>query len=97
MKSYEAPFCCTMRLAEGLWYIAVNKDLLDIETSGTVTKDARGVYTDDDLVYAELTPDLEPYADHFVEADGRKLAPLVKYYKVPSALYKDAKQKIIFE
>ena len=97
MKSYEAPFCCTMRLAEGLWYIAANKDLLDIETSGTVTKDARGVYTDNDLVYAELTPDLEPYADHFVEADGRKLAPLVKYYKVPSALYKDAKQKIIFE
>ncbi|MBO5301189.1 MAG: hypothetical protein J6A81_03125, partial [Peptococcaceae bacterium] len=22
MSSYEAPFCCTMRLAEGLWYIA---------------------------------------------------------------------------
>ena len=96
MKSYEAPFCCTMRLAEGLWYISENKDLLYTETSGTVTKDARGVYTDDDVIYTEITPELEPYAEHFIEADGRKLCPIVKYYKVPSVLYKDAKQKIIF-
>ncbi len=96
MKSYEAPFCCTMRLAEGLWYISENKELLYTETSGMVTKDARGVYTDDDLVYAEITSELEPYAEHFIEADGHKLCPIVKYYKVPSAFYKDAKQKIIF-
>ncbi|MBQ2277747.1 MAG: hypothetical protein II333_04180, partial [Clostridia bacterium] len=29
---YEAPFCCTMRLAEGLWYIRENSDLLWAET-----------------------------------------------------------------
>ena len=97
MKSYEAPFCCTMRLSEGLWYISVNKDLLYTETTGTVTEDQRGVYTDDDVIYAELTPELLPYADFTVEIDGHKLSPLVKYYRVPSALYKDAKQTIIFD
>ena len=96
MKSYEAPFCCTMRLSEGLWYISEHKELLYTETKGILTKDERGVYTDDDVVYAEITPELESYAEHFKEVDGHRLSPLVKYYRVPSALYKDAKQKIIF-
>ncbi|MBQ8495916.1 MAG: hypothetical protein IJ489_00470 [Clostridia bacterium] len=96
MKSYEAPFCCTMRLAEGLWYISEHKELLYTETSGTVTKDMRGVYSDDDVIYTEITPDLVPYAEAFTEIDGHKLCPIVKYYRVPSEFLKNAKQKIIF-
>lgn len=96
MKSYEASFCCTMRLAEGLWYISENKALLYTETSGTISKDGRGVYTDGDVIYTEITPELEPYAEPYTEVDGHRLRPIVKYYKVPSALYKEAKQKIIF-
>lgn len=32
MMSYEAPFCCTMRFAEGLWYISTHADILWYET-----------------------------------------------------------------
>src|SRR5699024_145306 len=32
-EMYEACFCCTMRLSEGLWYIYENKDLLWSEDS----------------------------------------------------------------
>lgn len=96
MKSYEAIFCCTMRLAEGLWYISTHKDLLYTETTGNIIKDERGVYMDDDVIYTEITPNLEPYAEPFTEIDGHKLRPLVKYYLVPGNLLKDAAQRIIF-
>ena len=93
---YEAPFCCTMRLAEGLWYIRENSDLLWAQTTGTVTKDDRGVYTDGDIVYAEVTGGAEAYAEAAVAADGRKLTPIVKYYRVPDAVMKASRQKIVF-
>ncbi len=97
MKSYEAIFCCTMRLAEGLWYVSSHKELLYTETTGTITKDERGVYTDDDVIYTEITSDLEPYAAPYTEIDGLKLRPLVKYYLVPGEIAKNAGQKIIFK
>ena len=51
---------------------------------------------DDDVIYTEITPNLEPYAEPFTEIDGHKLRPLVKYYLVPGNLLKDAAQRIIF-
>ena len=93
---YEAPFCCTMRLAEGLWYIRENSDLLWAETTGEVTKDARGVYTDGDIVYAEVTGGAEAYAEDAVIVDGHRLTPIVKYYRVPDAVMKASRQTVIF-
>jgi hypothetical protein len=93
---YEAPFCCTMRLAEGLWYIRENSDLLWAETTGEVTKDARGVYTDGDIVYAEVTGGAEEYAEEAVVVDGHRLTPIVKYYRVPDAVMKASRQTVIF-
>ncbi|MBQ2277707.1 MAG: hypothetical protein II333_03980, partial [Clostridia bacterium] len=94
---YGAPFCCTMRLAEGLWYIRENSDLLWAETTGEVTKDARGVYTDGDIVYAEVTGGAEAYAEDAVIVDGHRLTPIVKYYRVPDAVMKASRQTVIFE
>ena len=94
--SYEAFFCCTMRLAEGLWYISVNKDLLYAQTSGNVQKNDNGVYFDGDIIYALPDKSLLPYAEDAVLVDGMELSPIVKYYRVPKEIIETAKQKIIF-
>lgn len=93
---YEAPFCCSMRLAEGLWYINANADLLYAETDGVVTKNENGVYMDGDIVYTLPNDSLIPFAEDFCEIDGMKLSPIVKYYKVPKEIIDTAEQKIIF-
>lgn len=81
-QMYEAFFCCSMRLAEGLRYINDNKALLWAETTGEVTKDSVGRYTDGDIIYAEISPEYEKYAGEAKYADGRKLFPLVSFYKL---------------
>ena len=96
-RTYEAHFCCSMRLSEGLWYINGNKELLYAETCGNVTKNADGVYTDCDIIYALPDEALLPYADETVEADGIKLTPIVKYYRVPKEIIETAKQQILFK
>lgn len=96
-QGYEAYFCCTMRLSEGLWYINENKELLFTETFGVPSRDECGVYTDGDLVLAEITGGAEAFAEYFVEVDGRRLAPIVKYYRVPRDVMENSKQRIIFD
>ena len=97
MRSYEAIFCCTMRLAEGLWYVYENKDLLWYETEGQVTRKEHGIYRDGDLLYGEISGGAEEYAEHFVEVDGHKLSPIIKSYKVPREIMEKSKQQICFE
>lgn len=94
-KMYEAYFCCTMRLAEGLWYVTENKELFAAHTEGQVTKKGR-IYSDGDILYAEVTGGAEEYAERFVELNGRVLCPIVKYYKVPRDVMEASKQKILF-
>ncbi|MBE7065298.1 MAG: hypothetical protein E7384_05755 [Ruminococcaceae bacterium] len=95
-QMYEAFFCCTMRLSEGLWYINENVKLLYAETFGNVTKNADGVYCDGDIIYALPDESLLPYAEEIVSVDGMNLAPIVKYYRVPKEIIESAKQKILF-
>ena len=97
MQTYEAPFCCSMRLAEGLWYVNENKALLYAETTGRVTKNQNGVYSDGDIIYALPDKALYAYAESFTETDGMKLSPIVKYYRVPENIIETAGQKIIFK
>lgn len=94
-KMYEAYFCCTMRLAEGLWYISRNTDLLFATLCGEVRKN-NGVYADCDIIYAHVTGGAEGYAEKFTEVDGIKLCPIVKYYKVPENIISKSRQKIVF-
>ena len=95
-RTYEAEFCCTMRLAEGLWYINENKELLYAETVGKVTKNANGIYCDGDIIYSRPDESLLPYAEETVSIDGMVLSPIVKLYRVPKDIIESAEQKIIF-
>ena len=110
LTGYEAPFCCTMRLAEGLWYIATHTDILWYETDedgqGKLIpkKDKQGRYMSGDILLAEPTVDPAVEAESgwklpetVTEADGHKLLPLIKYYKTPDAVTAVLRQKIVFE
>ena len=95
-EMYEAYFCCTMRLSEGLWYIYENKDLLWGEDSEGVSKNENGVYMSGDIVYAEISGGGERYAEKIVSVDGHALSPLLKYYKLPKEIILSTKQKVLF-
>jgi hypothetical protein len=92
---FEAYFCCTMRLAEGLWYINANRELFCARTEGKVTKQGQ-IYADGDILYAEVTGGGEAYAQDQVELDGHILSPLVKYYRVPWEIVEATRQKVLF-
>lgn len=94
---YEAYFCCTMRLAEGLWYVKENAQLLWAQTQGEPVRNEQGVYMDGDIIYALVSGGAEEYAQGFVEKDGMKLCPLVKYYKLPRDVMEASKQQVVFD
>lgn len=94
-QMYEAYFCCTMRLAEGLRYLHENRELFAAHLDGCVSKKGR-VYADGDILYAEVTAEAEAYAEHFVEMDGHRLCPIIKYYKVPKEIMQKTEQRILF-
>lgn len=94
-QMYEAYFCCTMRLAEGLKYVSENQELFVAHLDGFVSKKGR-VYADGDILYAEVSEDAQTYAEHVVEVDGRRLCPIIKYYKVPKEMIKKIEQRILF-
>ena len=93
---FEAPFCCSMRLAEGLWYVNENIDLLYAELEDKPTKNKNGVYMSGDIIYSLADESLLEYAEEVIEIDGLRLCPIVKYYKVPENLILSTSQKIIF-
>lgn len=94
-KMYEAYFCCTMRLAEGLRYVSENRELLYAELDGKVTKHGQ-IYRDGDLIYSELSDNAKPFAQHTVQTDNRALSPLLKLYRLPEEIVPNVKQKVIF-
>ena len=108
MDMYEAPFCCTMRLAEGLWYINKNDDLLYYEIERRengemfVTRDAMGRYMCGDLLLAEIVipegADLGGWTPPAPVAvvDGHRLTPLLKYYTLPDAVARVIRQRVLF-
>lgn len=95
-RTYEAAFCCSMRLSEGLWYINENVSLLYAETTGNIIKNSKGIYCDGDIIYALPDEALLPYAEEIVRVDGMNLTPIIKYYRVPKEIIESAKQKIQF-
>ncbi len=109
LLSYEAPFCCTMRLAEGLWYAHAHADLLHYTTDEDETgaliphRDAAGRYMSGDILLGEPTIDPAVAANagwqlpaEATEADGHRLLPLIRYYKTPDAVVTALRQRILF-
>lgn len=109
MTGYEAPFCCTMRLAEGLWYVKENVDLLyyEIERKENgqlwIVHDEFGRYMCGDLVLCEayLPEDADTQGWEMpkpvAERHGHKLIPLVKFYKTPDSVTTKLRQRILFK
>lgn len=109
LLSYEAPFCCSMRLAEGLWYAKENRELLYCETeykkSGEMiaVRDKYGRYMCGDLVLAE--PSVIEGADTkgwtlpepTVTVDGHALSPLIKYYDKTDDVVGVLRQRMLFK
>lgn len=95
-QMYEAFFCCTMRLAEGLRYINENANYLYLHTDGNVSKKGN-MYFDGDIIYAEVNDELAPYTESLINSDGHTLSPIVKYYKVPQNAILSGRQRIIFD
>ncbi|MBQ7386783.1 MAG: hypothetical protein IJW03_01315 [Clostridia bacterium] len=95
-KLYEAYFCCTMRLSEGLWYIKEHDDLLYAVTYGEVTKQKNGTYMDGDILYAEISGGDKYLDSKAIMLDGHALHPILKYYKIPKEDMEKISQKIIF-
>lgn len=97
VSMYEAEFCCSMRLAEGLWFVKKNTDLLYAEMSGEVTKNENNIYRDGDVIYGEVANEYLQYADNVIECDGHKLCPILSFIKIPRDVAQDIKMQIIFE
>jgi hypothetical protein len=93
---YEAYFCCSMRLAEGLWYVNANKELLYAETEGKVTKQENGTYADGDILYVLVEGPGKAYVTETVTVDGLSLSPILKYYNLPEDVIKATEQRVIF-
>lgn len=95
---YEARFCCTMRYAEGLWYITENKEMLYAEVAGEIAKDEKGRYCDGDIIYVEVAPEFERFAGEVKVVDGHRLVPLVPLYKTENEeVCKAIRQRVIFK
>lgn len=94
-KMYEAYFCCTMRLAEGLRFVSENQDLFAAHREGKVSKKG-SIYSDGDILYAEVGGGAEKYAEELVEVDGHILCPIIKYYKVSKDIIETSTQRILF-
>lgn len=87
VNMYEAYFCCTMRLAEGLLYAWDNRSILEAERTGTVSKDEFGRYMDGDWIYAEVQRiEIPEYEKELgitpIMMDGHRLQPIVKCYRL---------------
>jgi hypothetical protein len=52
---------------------------------------------DGDILYAEPDAELAEFAASFTEVDGRRLAPVVKYYRVPKEILMKGRQRILFD
>ncbi len=101
LKMEEAFFCCTMRLAEGLRYAWDHAEMIVPETTGKLKRDAEGRYHDGDLLYAEIqeagNADVASYLPEAVTVDGHRLVPLVKYYRLPMAIARELRQRVLFD
>lgn len=93
---YEAYFCCTMRLAEGLWFVRENKSLFAAQVTGTVRREENGSYMDGDILYAEITGADRYLLTPAVAIDGHLLHPLLKAYTVPREQLHAIAQRVLF-
>ena len=47
-------------------------------------------------MYAQIPDEAAEYAEHFLEVDGLRLCPILKYYKIPKEIMQKLGQRILF-
>lgn len=95
INSFEAPFCCTMRYAEGLLYAAKNGEILAEDNGGDFFRDERGrVFMGDKL----LAEDLSGLVDgkHYT-AFGKALVHIPSLTEYPEKTAKAMRLKIVID
>lgn len=95
-QMYEAAFCCTMRLAEGLWYINQHPEHYIPDTDGELYRDSMGRYIKGDILYASLSDESLGNPEERVVMDGHSLYPIVKLFTLNDAQAMSLEQKIVF-
>ena len=86
-KKFEAYFCCTMRLAEGLKYALAHREILYAELGDGPRLDREGRYMNGDLIYGRTLAE---------DGSEGELLPLIKYYRTELALTDSMRQRILF-
>ena len=95
INSYEAPFCCTMRYAEGLLYAAENSPLLMRDDGGEISKDRYGrIFMGDKLLAEDLSGQTE--GERYT-AFGKTLVRIPSLTEYPQATAENIRLKIIFD
>ena len=87
-RKFEAYFCCTMRLAEGLQYALEHREMLYAETGGVLTRDEHGRYLDGDILYAREIRE---------NGSEGELLPLIKYFRTDTSVTDTLRQRIVFQ
>ncbi len=93
----EAPFCCSMRLAEGLLHLFAHRADFEIELPDTFTLDAKSRRMRGDLLYVPLDPSFEAYVEpELILTVGTKhFSPLPLFYRIPLELAKTLKIEVL--
>jgi len=96
-QMYEAPFCCSMRLAEGLCYLSDNRGLFCYESGDGIVKDSLGRYFDGDVLLGEMSEENEKRCSVTpIAFDGHRLVPIPKFYRFPQEEMEKIEIRIAF-
>lgn len=94
INSYEAPFCCTMRYAEGLLYAAENEEIF-ADNGGEIFRDERGrVFMGDKLLAEDLSGLV---AGERYTAFGKELVNIPSLTDYPEETAKAVSLKIVID
>ena len=94
VSMYEAPFCCTMRYAEGLRYVAENKAMFARRDGEISCEDGR-FYRDDRLLVKDESGTFKESETVLVK--GKALIELPTLNRTPEAEAKNAVLRVWFE
>lgn len=95
INSFEAPFCCTMRYAEGLLYAAENSEILAEDNGGEIFRDERGrVFMGDKLLAEDLSGLVD--GEHYT-AFGKTLVNIPSLTEYPDETAKAIRLKIVID
>lgn len=95
VSMYEAPFCCTMRYAEGLYYMDQNRDLFQ-ETIGARIVHENGCYFRDDKLLVSDETNMFMYKPYY-SIDGLSLIEMPSLNDMSEESAKKVKLRVYIE